>query len=606
MLQPILKVDLTRGETSEYIVPDEWQRDYLGGASLAARLLYSSLTKELDPFSPEAPLLFLNGPLSGTLGPTVGRFVVCGKSPLTGLWAESNCGGFWGPELRFAGYDGVWITGKADRPVYLWLNGGQAEVREAAHLWGQDTYQVQESIKKELGVAGARVAGIGPAGENRVLFSGIFCDHGRTAGRTGLGAVMGAKNLKAIAVKGNGKIPLADAAVYNALRSSANKVLKGENESRVLHDLGTSSVTDYADYLGSMPKMYYHLGQIDNVDKVSGSTMAETILKGTSACHGCVIACGRVVDLGDGRKRKGPEYETIVGLGPNILIRDLGAVTRLMELCDRYGMDTISVGGTLGLSLHLFDRGVIDEKDTGGLTLRWGDEAVAAQLIHWMARREGFGEWLAQGSRRLGAHFNAEGEAVQVNGMEVAYHDPRGVSGMALVYATSPRGACHNQSDYFFVEWGQAEEAVGLKFFDRQAGAEKAGNVAIHQNWRTVFNALVMCIFANVPPQTQVDLINAACGYNFDIEEMMKTGERGWNLKRLINNNMGLTRANDKLPKALLTAYTEGGSAGYVPPFDEMLEAYYDARGWDKVTGKPSKDKLKELGLEEIARDLWG
>ncbi|MEW6030491.1 MAG: aldehyde ferredoxin oxidoreductase family protein [Chloroflexota bacterium] len=606
MLQPILKVDLTRGETSEYIVPDEWQRDYLGGASLAARLLYSSLTKELDPFSPEAPLLFLNGPLSGTLGPTVGRFVVCGKSPLTGLWAESNCGGFWGPELRFAGYDGVWITGKADRPVYLWLNGGQAEVRDAAHLWGQDTYQVQESIKKELGVAGARVAGIGPAGENRVLFSGIFCDHGRTAGRTGLGAVMGAKNLKAIAVKGNGKIPLADAAVYNALRSSANKVLKGENESRVLHDLGTSSVTDYADYLGSMPKMYYHLGQIDNVDKVSGPTMAETILKGTSACHGCVIACGRVVDLGDGRKRKGPEYETIVGLGPNILIRDLGAVTRLMELCDRYGMDTISVGGTLGLALHLFDRGVIDEKDTGGLTLRWGDEAVAAQLIHWMARREGFGEWLAQGSRRLGAHFNAEGEAVQVNGMEVAYHDPRGVSGMALVYATSPRGACHNQSDYFFVEWGQAEEAVGLKFFDRQAGAEKAGNVAIHQDWRTVFNALVMCIFANVPPQTQVDLINAACGYNFDIEEMMKTGERGWNLKRLINNNMGLTRANDKLPKALLTAYTEGGSADYVPPFDEMLEAYYDARGWDKVTGKPSKDKLKELGLEEIARDLWG
>lgn len=605
MLQPILKVDLTRGETSEYIVPDEWQRDYLGGASLAARLLYSSLTKELDPFSPEAPLLFLNGPLSGTLGPTVGRFVVCGKSPLTGLWAESNCGGFWGPELRFAGYDGVWITGKADRPVYLWFNGGQAEVREAAHLWGQDTYQVQESIKKELGVVGARVAGIGPAGENRVLFSGIFCDHGRTAGRTGLGAVMGAKNLKAIAVKGNGKIPLADAAVYNALRSSANKVLKGENESRVLHDLGTSSVTDYADYLGSMPKMYYHLGQIDNVDKVSGSTMAETILKGTSACHGCVIACGRVVDLGDGRKRKGPEYETIVGLGPNILIRDLGAVTRLMELCDRYGMDTISVGGTLGLALHLFDRGVIDEKDTGGLTLRWGDEAVAAQLIHWMARREGFGELLAQGSRRLGAHFNAEGEAVQVNGMEVAYHDPRGVSGMALVYATSPRGACHNQSDYFFVEWGQAEEAVGLKFFDRQAGAEKAGNVAIHQDWRTVFNALVMCIFANVPPQTQVDLINAACGYNFDIEEMMKTGERGWNLKRLINNNMGLTRANDKLPKALLTAYTEGGSADYVPPFDEMLEAYYDARGWDKVTGKPSKDKLKELGLEEIARDLW-
>jgi aldehyde:ferredoxin oxidoreductase len=307
-----------------------------------------------------------------------------------------------------------------------------------------------------------------------------------------------------------------------------------------------------------------------------------------------------VVDLGDGRKRKGPEYETIAGLGPNILIRDLGAITRLMELCDRYGMDTISAGGTLGLALHLFDRGIIDEKDTDGLILRWGDEAVAAQLIHWMARREGFGELLAQGSRRLGAHFGAEDEAVQVNGMEVAYHDPRGVSGMALVYATSPRGACHNQSDYFFVDWGQAEEAVGLKFFDRQAGAEKAANVAIHQDWRTVFNALVMCLFANVPPQTQVDLINAACGYDFDIKEMMKTGERGWNLKRLINHNMGLTRANDKLPKSLLEPFPNGGAAGYVPPFDEMLDAYYEARGWDKVTGRPTWEKLIELELDNL------
>jgi aldehyde:ferredoxin oxidoreductase len=189
MMQPILKIDLSTKETSEYVIPEEWQRDYLGGASLSARLLYSSLTRELAPLSADAPLLFMNGPLSGTLGPTVGRFVVCGKSPLTGLWAESNCGGFWGPELRFAGYDGIWVTGRAGSPVYLWVNGGRVEVRDAAHLWGQDTYQIQESIKKELGVAGTRVAGIGPAGENGILFAGIFCDHGRTAGRTGLGSL---------------------------------------------------------------------------------------------------------------------------------------------------------------------------------------------------------------------------------------------------------------------------------------------------------------------------------------------------------------------------------------------------------------------------------
>ncbi len=605
MLQPILKIDLSTGTTSETIVPAEWQRDYLGGASLAARLLYSSITRDLDPLSADAPLLFLNGPLSGTLGPTTGRFVVCGKSPLTGLWAESNCGGFWGPELRFAGWDGLWITGKADRPVYLWLNGGRLEVREAAHLWGQDTYQIQESIKKELGVAGTRVACIGPAGENGVSFSGIFCDHGRTAGRTGLGAVMGAKNLKAVAVRGTGKIPLADAETFNPLRSNANRALKNENVARMEHELGTAGIVDYADYVGSMPKGYFRLGAIDDVDKVSGSTMAETILAGTSACHGCVIACGRVVNLGDGVKRKGPEYETIVGFGPNILIRDLGAITRLGELCDRYGMDVISASGTIGLAMHLFDRGLISEKDTGGIILKWGDEATVANLIHLTARREGFGALLAQGSRRLGAYFNAEEEAVQVNGMEVAYHDPRGVSGMALSYATSPRGACHNQSDYFVVDWGQVEEAIGLKVFGRQAGAEKAGNVAIHQNWKTVYNSLVMCMFASVPPQTQVDLINAGCGYNLDIPGMMKIGERGWTIKRAINNRLGLTRANDKLPKALLKPMPNGGSVGYVPPFPEMLEAYYEARGWDKVTGKPSKGKLAELGLNDIARDLY-
>jgi aldehyde:ferredoxin oxidoreductase len=380
--------------------------------------------------------------------------------------------------------------------------------------------------------------------------------------------------------------------------------LKSDNQTRVLHELGTAGVTDYADYLGSLPKKYYSLGELEGVDKVSGATMAETILTGTSACHGCVIACGRVVDLGEG-KQKGPEYETTVGFGPSLLIRDLAAITRLGDLCDRQGMDIITMSGTIGFAMRLFERGVISEKDTGGLILQWGDEETVAKLIRMTARREGFGGLLAQGSRRLGKHFGAEEDAIQVNGLELAYHDPRAVSGMALAYATSPRGACHNQSDYFFVEWGQVDESIGLQFFDRQAGAEKSANVAIHQNWRTVFNSLVMCIFANVPPQTQVDLINAACGLDWTVSDMMKSGERGWNLKRAINNRLGLTRANDKLPKGLLEPYKEGGAAGYVIPLAEMLETYYEARGWDKVTGKPSKEKLLELGLEDIAGDLY-
>jgi aldehyde:ferredoxin oxidoreductase len=595
-MQPILKINLTTGEASEYIIPSEWERDYLGGASLAARLLYPMLTKDLDPFSPESPLLFLNGPLSGTAGPAVGRFVV--------LWAESNCGGFWGPELRFCGYDGAWITGKAEKPVYIWLNDGRLEIRDAAAVWGKDTYESQTIIKNEIGFPGVHVLTIGPAGENGVLFAGLLCDHGRTAGRTGLGTVAGYKNLKAIAVKGTMKIPLANPETYAPLRSQANRALKDDIISRVTHELGTAGVADYADYMGSMPKKYYHQGTMENVNNISGSTMAETILTGVSACHACVIACGRVVDLGDGVKRKGPEYETVVGFGPNILNDNLEEIVRLNEICDRYGMDTISASNTVGLAYHMFELGIIGEAEVG-FSLKWGDTHATNQLLHLIGRREGIGEWMAQGSRRFAAHFGAEEEAVQVNGLEVAYHDPRGVSGMALVYATSPRGACHNKSDYFLVDWGQADPSLGLEFLDKQAGVNKASNVVHHQNWRSACDSLIMCLFSNISPEMVVGLVNAACGYELSVDELLTCGERAWNLKRVINNRLGLTRANDKLPKALLEPLADGSVAGYIPPLEAMLAAYYHARGWDPQTGKPMPKKLVALGLEWLVQDLW-
>jgi aldehyde:ferredoxin oxidoreductase len=606
-MQPILKINLSSGATEEYQIPEEWEKDFLGGASLAARFLYDSLIPELDALSPDSPLLFINGPLTGTAGPTVGRFVICGKGPATGLWAESHIGGFWGPELRFAGYDGLWITGRASEPVYLWIDEGWLEVRKGAHLWGKDTYETQTLIKEEVGRHNARVVTIGLAGERRVWFAGIFCDHGRTAGRTGLGAVMGAKNLKAVAVHGKkGTLPLARSGVYAGLRSAANRTLKQNNQSQVLHELGSASAANYFEYMGSMPSKYYHQGSFEQVDEVSGAKVAESILSGTSACHACVIACGRVVTLDDDARRKGPEYETIVSFGPNLLVDDLAVITRLGELCDRYGMDTISMGNTIGLAFYLFEQGVIKSKDIGGLELNWGDVDVIEQLIHLTAKREGIGEVLAHGSRFLGRYFGKEEEAVQVNGLEVAYHDPRGVSGMALTYATSPRGACHNQSDYFMVDMGTTDEDAGIEYFSRHGGAEKAINVARHQDWRTVYNALVMCIFANIPPQTQVDLINAACGLDWDIEDMMRCGERGWNLKRVINHRLGLTRENDRLPKTLLEPLAEGGAEGFVIPFSEMIKAYYTARGWDPGTGRPTREKLESLGLGAVAKDLWG
>ncbi|HEY5983828.1 MAG TPA: aldehyde ferredoxin oxidoreductase family protein [Anaerolineales bacterium] len=604
-MQPILEVDLSAGAFSELAIPAAWRNLFIGGASLAARFLYDELSPPGELLGPNAPLLFMTGPLTGTFGPAVGRFVVCGRGPATERWAESNCGGFWGPELRAAGFDGLLIRGKAEHPVFIWLSERGREIRDARHIWGMDTYEAQDQVKADVGSAGVHVACVGPAAENGVVFSGIYCDHGRTAGRTGLGAVMASKNLKAIAVHGSKKPPVAEPDRFGALRSDANRALKQDNEARVLHELGTAGAANYSEYLGAMPARYFHQGNFDAVDDVSGAAMTERFLTGQSTCHGCVIACGRVVQLGDGRKRKGPEYETICSFGPNLLISDLQAITRLGETCDRKGMDTISLGNTIGLAFRLFELGRITKADTDGLELRWGDAETVFRLIEMTAARQGIGALLAQGSRSFGRHFGAEDEAVQVNGLEVAYHDPRGVSGMALAYATSPRGACHNQSDYFFVDWGHTQPEIGIEYYPRHAQAEKAANVARHQDWRTVYNSLVMCIFANVAPAVQADLLSAASGHEWNVEEMLAAGARGWNLKRAINLRLGLTAENDRLPRALLEPLPTGGTEGFTPDIEGMLIGYYEARGWDSASGKPTRETLERLRMPHIARDLW-
>jgi aldehyde:ferredoxin oxidoreductase len=606
-MQPVLRINLTKGTTDEFIVPHQWEVDYLGGASLGARLLYEELIPSLDPLSPEAPLLFLNGPLSGTSGPAVGRFVICAKSPATNMWGESNCGGFWGPELRMAGYDGLWITGRAESPVYISIINNKVEIHSAEQIWGLDTYSTQAAIKAEVDTKNPRVAVIGPAGESMIPFAVILTDHGRVAGRTGMGAVMGAKNLKAVAVKGNGKVPVADPERYSLLRSKANHELKADTYTDLMHELGTAGAADYFDYLADMPKKYFQNGIYETALNISGASIAESILVGNSACHACVIACGRVVCLEGGEKRKGPEYETLVGLGPNLWYDDPARITRLGELCDRYGMDTISVSNTIGLVFKLHEMGVINHEDAMGVLLEWGNPNTIETLIHQTAHKEGLGEWISKGSRALARYFGYEDEAVQVNGLEVPYHDPRGASGMALVYATSPRGACHNQSDYFVIDMGQVLTTLGMKAVDRHAGAEKAQNVAIHQDWRTIANSLVLCIFANVPVETVVDLINAACELNWNAKMLILAGERGWNLKRVINNRLGLTRKNDRLPKAFLQTYSDhpAGADGFVPDFENMLEEYYEVRGWDPKTGYPKKEKLISLGLEWLVEDIW-
>lgn len=599
-MQPILSIDLTTSKIEIIEIPVEWIQDYLGGASLAARILCDYLSPDLYPLSPESPLLFLNGPLSGTAGPAVGRFTICARSPATGLWGESNCGGFWGAQLRMTGFDGLLLRGRADHPIYLSIIGDQITIEDASHLWGLETYQAQDVVRSELGSDSISVATIGPAGENLIPFSLILCDHGRVAGRTGMGAVMGSKNLKAIAVKGNRKIPLVHPDRYEAIRSAANRDLRDDPVSRVARELGTASVADYFDYLKEMPKQYFQRCYLEGELSISGTNIKNTILSGVSACHACVIACGRKVKFLDQKSRKGPEYETLVGFGPNLLINDLEKITLLGEACDRLGLDSISMSNVIGLAFKLFEAGIINEKETSGLKLKWGNSQVVDTLIYKTAMRQEFGDILAQGSRSFARYYGVEDEAVQVNGLEVAYHDPRGASGMALVYATSPRGACHNQSDYFLVEIGQCYPSLNLEYYSPTGGAEKAANVARHQDWRTLFNSLVMCFFANVAPETVLDLINAATDVNWAFNDMLRAGERAWNLKRVINFRLGLTRANDTLPKAFLNPYLDDRDqpGGFVPKFSEMLTAYYDFRGWEPETGFPTPAKLSELGLE--------
>ncbi len=607
-MRPILKIDLTTKDSEHYEIPASWQADYLGGASLAARILFDELHATLDPLSPSSPLLFMTGPLTGTSGPAVGRFVICGKSPATNLWAESNCGGFWGPELRKAGYDGLWVTGQSEEPVYIWINDDRVEIRSAEHIWGLETYQTQAAVREDIHESRARIAVIGPAGEKSIPFSLILTDHGRVAGRTGMGAVMGSKNLKAVAVRGSGKVPIALPDEFIPLRSSVNRKLRGDPVSVLLRELGTSGSADYFDYLGEMPKRYFQRSVFPGADKVTGSSLTEKYLTGVSTCHACVIACGRVVNLGDPETpsshadQKGPEYETMVGFGPNLWIDDLEFVTQMGDLCDRYGMDTISLSNTIGLVCSLFEQGVINVEDTLGLVLDWGNKETVEQLVHQTARLDGFGKFISEGAARLGMRFAAEREAVQVNGLEVPYHDLRGSSGMALVYATSPRGACHNQSDYFLVDIGQVEESLGLKMYHRLAGAEKARNVAIHQNWRTVSNSLVICILANVPPEDLLQLVNTSTGYQLTLPDLLLAGERGWNLKRIINNKLGLEPGSEKLPAKLLQPFEDarGEMDGFAPDIVSMLSAYYQARGWDPFTGSPTEQTKRKLGLEWV------
>jgi aldehyde:ferredoxin oxidoreductase len=595
-LGKILNVDLTHERLWEEALNEEYARKFVGGSGLAARYLYDYLDSGIDPFGPDNPLFFLTGPLVGTSMTSAGRYSVCARSPLTGIWGEANSGGFFGPELRYAGYDGVLITGKAEQPVWLSILHGEAALHRADKLWGSDIYTTQSRLRDELNDQKVRVASIGLAGENLVKLAGIANDHGRFAARTGLGAVMGSKNLKAIAVRGSGTIPLYSPREFKAL---TNQMLAGYKEdffAQSLRQYGTAGGVNLGHMLGDMPIRYFQLGEYPPTDDLSGVDLAEKYLTRNTACHKCVIACGRETqsERFNDPKVDGPEYETVASFGSLLMIFDLQAVIHAGQLCNYYGMDVISMGVTIGLACELSERGLLTPQDTGGLDIRYGDPQMVFRLIELTARREGFGAVLAEGNAALADRAGVPELSATVNRLEVPMHDPRAYLGMAVTYALSPRGACHMEGDVFTLDLGQeGGKEIGLAPGDRHdTGIEKGRTAARLQAWRNLYNSMILCQFENPPAQSLAELMNAATGWNLSIGDLIPLGKNIVNIKRLLNFKLGMTKANDRLPDLLLKPLKEGGAAGYTPDMPALLAGAYAEFGWDLETGTPQADIL--------------
>ncbi|MFX0045260.1 MAG: aldehyde ferredoxin oxidoreductase family protein [Candidatus Hermodarchaeota archaeon] len=583
----ILDVNLTAQTTSVMPLNMKIASQFVGGSGYASRLLYKLMDPGVDPLGPDNMLLYMTGPLTGTQAPSTGRLVVCGKSPLTGFWGESHVGGHFGANLKFSGFDGVLLRGKAKEPVYLHIKDTKAEIHSASDMWGMKTDETQDRLRKELGRV--RTACIGPAGEKLVRFAGIVTDE-RLAARCGPGAVMGSKNVKAIAVQGLQKVELADPDGFATLSRETSKIL-GDTMHH-LRDLGTSLYVDVGIMFNDMPIKYFQETEFE-ADGLTAATMKE-FLTGRTACYSCPIGCGRVVSLPEfGMNRvAGPEFQTIAAFGTGLLISDLRKVSLMNYLCNQYGMDTISCGSTISFAIHLCDLGKLD------WGLEWNDPERMVELIHAIANRSGVGADLAEGSLRFSHKHNVPELALHVKGMEIPNHDPRAFAGMATVYAVASRGATHLEGDMYSVDMGVDVREVGIYSGDRLDNQGKGETAARAQDFRAFFDSFIMCHFAIVSPHTLIELLNKATGASYSIEDILKIGARAVTMKRLFNLKCGLTGADDKLPSPLLQPLPDYATDGFAPDIELQLNDYYDYRGWNRTSGVPSAEALTELGLE--------
>jgi aldehyde:ferredoxin oxidoreductase len=598
----ILKANLGSGEISELAIDPEIARDYIGGAGYACRILYDMIDSKTDPLAPENPLFILTGPFTGTMVPTGSKTSFCSRSPQTGLWAHSTVGGHFGADIKFAGYDGILLTGRASKHSYLFVNNSDVELRNASHLWGKNTQVVWDELKKETGFKNPGVARIGIAGENLVKYAGVIVDHYRAAGRTGMGAVMGAKNLKAIVVNGSDrKIPVAESEGLIAYAKALNEDKIDDPTFKMYTDLGTAGYVDMMSLMyGSLPAGYYTVSDFDSYD-LSGTTVRETILTGKSACFRCPIGCGRRIKIAEGKyatgEFAGPELEVTGTLGSLILNNQLDALAYCSKTLDLLGMDFLSAGNVVAFAYYLFIEGKISKEDLDGITPEWGEVDSALALLDRIAKREGIGNLMAEGTFAFGKKFGFESLAAQVNGLELPMHDPRGFSGMAIAYATSPRGACHMTADMYNIQMGQTNELLEIESFDRFAN--EADVAAKQQDFRCITNSAGICNFYPFLAEEMVELFRMVTGWDYSVEELALTGERIFTLMRLFNLKMGYDTNNEKLPDIVLQPL-EGPSEGHVPDVEDQLNSWYKHRGWSRKTGKPPAKKLKVLGLTDL------
>ena len=601
-----LKVDLNSLTTGDMPLAEDLLKKFIGGATLAAKLLYDHVRKGMDPLAPESPLIFATGPFTGTSIPMVSRYAVCGVSPLTGYWGEATSGGAFPFRLKQSGYDGVFITGKADKPVYLYLDHGTAQIREAADLWGRDIYETQEMLKAAIGKPGLGIACIGPAGEQMARTAGIMNDAGRAAGRCGLGALMGSKNLKAVVATGKLRAETADPERMKELTREAMTAIRQNLVTPVFREYGTLMYTDMGMTLSDVPVKYFQK-TVFPAAKLTGQALRQKYTIENFACLGCPIGCGREVkNFRKGLENvDGPEYETVIAFGPLCMNFDFDTIIEANYLCNSQGIDTISVGVSIAYAMYLYERGILT-KEQAGMEILWGDGRTIVKLVGMIIRQERIGKLLSQGTLRMAAAFGRDpGEAAQVKGMEMAMHDPRAFTGMAISYATGPRGACHLKGDYYNIELGNFILEYGILPGDRFQSAGKAEMAAKYQNFKDLFDTFALCKFAAYTPTLICKIINGITGWDYTPETLLATGERSIAIKRAINNKLGMTRADDKLPKICLEVLKEGSSADKLPDMDLMLREYYAFRKWDWKTGKPTKERLLELGLEEAAADLY-